>query len=272
MQTSNTDHILSYGVYAAILFGTFSVIVISTTVILLKLSLPRLVALLESFFRFKEVRRIGKDYIVIDVCNDYFELVNTISSRLPFIFAVGMCLLVSVLVFIEGCIFSTRHFYSSKACSTRTPYCFLFQSDLSQFRPLYKFECVPDQPVVPTNMSASYAVCYGFVLPDQSSVDILNQLGVCTGILSLVESFYPVMYKFARRKGGRIGMVILLIILVVIETVVLSIQLNVSFMTIILLTLVQVLLLNILFLQYRKTRSPPNLCRIGTYIELDDVN
>jgi hypothetical protein len=265
---------LSYGAYAAIMFGTISVIVLIGAIILLKIPLPRLVMLLESVFRFKQQRNIGNDYVVIDVCDDKFELLDTISSRLPFVFALGMCILVAILVFIEGCIFSTRHVYSTKVCSIRTPNCYLFTTDLSAFKPLYNFVCEPDEPVIPSNMSASYAVCYGFVLPDQSSIDILNQLGVCTGILSLVESLYPLAYKFGREKYGRICLIILLVILVVSEIIVLSIQWNISFITIILVTLAEVLLFNIFFLQYRRMTSSRHLDQVpvGSYINLDDVN
>ncbi len=82
---------LSYGVYAAIMFGSIAIIVLLGAIILLKMPLPRLVTLLESIFRFKQVRNIGNDIVVIDVCDDKFELINTMSSRLPFVFALGMC-------------------------------------------------------------------------------------------------------------------------------------------------------------------------------------
>jgi hypothetical protein len=263
---------LPYGAYAAILFGSIAVIVIAGAFILLKISLPRLVGLLGSMFHFKQVRNIGSDYVVIDVCEDKFELVNTISSRLPFVFAVGMCLLVSILVFIEGCIFSTRHVYSTRVCSIRTPNCYLFVTDLSAFHPLYNFVCEPDLPVIPSNMSASYAVCYGFVLPDQSSIDILSQLGVCTGIQELVRALYPLAYKFGRKKRGRVCLIILLSLLVILEIIVLSIQINISFTTIILITLVQVLLIIIFILHYRRMKNPSSQDRVGSYIPIDDVN
>jgi hypothetical protein len=263
---------LPYGAYAAILFGSISIIVLLGAIVLLKMPLTRLVALLESVFHFKQVRNIGSEYVVINVCDDNFELLDTLLSRLPFVFALGMCLLVAILVFIEGCIFSTRHVYSTRVCSTRTPNCYLFQSDLSKFVPLYNFVCEPDEPVIPSNMSASYAVCYGFVLPDQSSIDILNQLGVCTGILELVRYLYPVAYKSGREKFGRIFLIGFLIMLVILEIIVLSIQLNISFMTVILITLTEVLLVNIFFLHHRRIRNPPNLPRLGTYIDLNDTN
>jgi hypothetical protein len=223
-------------------------------------------------FHFKQVRNIGSDYVMIDVCDDKFELINTISSRLPFVSAVGMCLLVSILVFMEGCIFATRHVYSTKACSIRTPNCYIFQTDLSAYKPLYNFVCEPDLPVIPSNMSASYAVCYGFVLPDQSSIDVLNQLGVCTGIQELVKALYPQAYMFAREGFGRICLIILLLTLVILEIIVLSIQINISFTTIILFMLVDVLLINIFVLHYRRMKNPPNLGRVGSYIPIDDVN
>ncbi|CAF1468917.1 unnamed protein product [Adineta steineri] len=262
---------LPYGSYLAISIGSVCVIILVGFIILLKLPLRRLVILLESVFRFKEVRNIGDDYAVIDVCNDQFEISKTISSRLPFIFALGMCFLVIILVFIEGCIFSTRHVYSTRLCSDRTPNCYLFKSQLTSFKPIYNFICEPDKPIIPSNMSASYAVCYGFVLPDQSSIDLLNQLGVCAGILSMVESLYPLAYRFARHKYRRICLILLICAMILLEIIILSMQLNVTFITIILLTLTEVLLVNIFVLQYRHVKYPANLTRVGSYIEMKDM-
>jgi hypothetical protein len=263
---------LSYGTYAAILFGTLTGLLTVGAIILLKISIPRLAGLLEMMFHFKEIRNIGKDYVVIDICGDKFEIINTIPSRFPFAAAAGMCLLVSILVFIEGCIFSTRHVYSARVCSTRTPNCYLFGEDLSAFKPLYNFVCEPDLPVIPSNMSASYAVCYGFVLPDQSSIDILNQLGVCTAIQELVRFLYPQAYKFAREQYGRVILFIILCALIILEIIVFSIQINISFTTIILFMLVDVLLINIFVLQYRKAKNPNPGEQVGSYIPIDDVN
>lgn len=263
---------LSYGAYSAILFGPVSSIIVIGAVFLLKISLTRLVRWLEVVFDFKPVRTIGDDYVLIDVCDDKFELTTTIGSRFPFAFALGTCILVNILVFIEGCIFSTRHIYSEKECSIRTPNCYLFQSDFSYFHPLYNFICEPGLPVIPSNMSASYAVCYGFVLPDQSSIDLLNQLGVCTGLLELVRFLYSWAYKSSRGRKGRIALLIILVLLIVVEITVLVMQLNVSFITIILFTLAEVLMINIFVLHYKRVRNPASLYRIDSYIPLIEVN
>ena len=263
---------LSFGAFSAILYGSISGIVIVGAIVLLKIPLTRLVRWLETVFDFKPVRNIGDNYVVIDVCDDRFELTTTIWSRLPFVFALGTCILVILLVFIEGCIFSTRHFYSKKECSTRTPNCYLFKSDYSSFRPLYNFTCEPDLPVIPSNMSASYAVCYGYVLPDQSSTDILNQLGVCTGLLELVRYLYPLAYKSGREKIGRSILVLLLAALVILEVVVLSMQVNVTFVTIVLITLGEVLMINIFVLHFKRMKTPLSLSRVGSYIPLIEVN
>ena len=263
---------LSYGAYAGVLFGPIAGIVIIGAVILLKVSLTRLVGWLEAVFDFKTIRTIGDDYALIDVCDDKFELTTKIWSRLPFVFVLGTSILVAILVFIEGCIFSTRHIYSAKECSIRTPNCYLFQSDLSYFKPLYNFVCEPGLPVIPSNMSASYAVCYGFVLPDQSSVDLLNQLGVCTGLLELVRYMYPWAYKSGRGRKGRIALFMFICMLIAIEITVLTMQLNVSFITIILITLVEVLMINIFILHYKRVKNSASLYRVGSYIPLIDVN
>lgn len=263
---------ISYGAYFAIFYGSIVFLVTAGLIILLKLPLKRLVDLLESVFHFRPTRNLSNKYIVIDVCHDKFELSGTIWSRIPFIVAIGMCLLVIILVFIEGCIFSSRHVYSNKLCSDRIPNCYLFKKRFASFEPVYRYECEPDKPVIPQNMTGSYAICYGFVLPDQTSIDVLNQLGVCTGILQLVDSIYPLAYRWCRRKSGRAALLTLLFSLIVIEIIVFSHEVNISFMTVVLLTLTQVLIGTILYLHYRKVKYPVNDHRVGSYIELDSCN
>ena len=245
---------LSYGTYTAIFYGSLCGLVIVGFVILYMLPLRRLAILLEAVFHFEKVQDVDDGSIVINVCKDHFALSKTVANRTPFIIALGMCLLVIILVFIEGCIFSTRHIYSKKLCSERIPNCYLFKTRYTSITPFYQFVCEADQPVISANVTANHAVCYGFVFPEQSSIDILNQLGVCTGILSLVDSIYPLGYKVARRKRGRTALLALVIVLFIVMVLILTNELNISFITIILLTLAEVLLGTILFLHYRKSK------------------
>ena len=240
--------------------------------ILFKVPVEILSNMLESVFHFRRIRDIQGKLIVIDVCNDNFKLSQTIRSRFPFVIALGTCLLVSILVFVEGCIFSSRHVYGTKSCSDRIPNCYLFKSRFSSFEPFTEYVCEPDHPVLPNNGTAEFAVCYGFVLPDQTAIDFLNQLGVCTGILSLIDSIYPLVYRAGRKKWGRACLLFLLLTLIIIEILVLSHEINISFITIILITLAEVLMLTVLYLHYRKSRNTIDLDQVGTYIPLDSID
>jgi hypothetical protein len=262
---------LSYPAYVGISYGSICAMILIGYIILFKLPLRRLAIILESVFHFKEVRSIGDELITIDVCDDPFELSKTVASRIPFIIALGMCLLVIILVFIEGCVFSSRQIFATKLCSDRIPYCYLFRTRFTSFHPMSVYECEPDKPVIPANVTANHAVCYGFILPEQSSIDLLNQLGVCTGILSLVDSLYPVAYRFASRKRGRITLLILLVVILVTEIIILAAELNISFITIVLLTLMDVLIGTILYLQYRKVKDPVHISRTGSYKPLNEI-
>ena len=262
---------LSYSAYVGVSYGSTVGLIVIGFIILLKLPVRRLAIILESVFHFKEVRSIGDDLITIDVCDDRFQLSKTVASRIPFILALGMCLLVISLVFIEGCVFSSRQIFARKLCSDRIPNCYLFKTRFTSFKPISTFVCDPEYPVIPANVTANHAVCYGFVLPEQSSIDLLNQLGVCTGILSLVDSIYPVAYRFASQKRGRLTLLILFFLVLIIEIVILSAELNISFITIVLLALMAVLIGTILFLQYRKVKNPVDGSQTGSYKPLTET-
>lgn len=247
---------LSYPVYVTIVFGSILGMIIIGFLVLVLAPVTRLADWLEKMFDFQHEVKESNDTIILHVYDDQFELTKKFRSRVPFILALGTCVLLSILVFFEGCVFSTRHFYSDKECSERTPNCYLFKSDFTNFKPLYNFTCELELPVIPKNMSASYAICYGYVLPNQSSMDILNQLGVCQGLLYLALSVYPWLYKHGRSILGRVTLGILLVGLIIFEIVILSMQLNISFMTIVLLTLSEILIVNIFILQATKIKSP----------------
>lgn len=246
---------LSYTAHTIIFFGYMVGIVGVGTIILLILPFTRFVGLLKLLFSFESKESNDQKHIVIDVCGDNFDVENKISSRFPFAVAVGTCLFVSIVVFIDGCVFSTRHVYFTKECSERIPNCYLFQSNVSKIRPVNEFVCETYQPVIPSNMSDSFAVCYGFVLPAQSTMDVLNQIGVCQGLLYFIDYLYPLCYRFGRYKMGRICLILLLVLFVPLEGILLAAEVNVSLMTIIILASAIALFGSILFLQFRLYRQ-----------------
>lgn len=250
---------LNYTSFFFLVYGTLFGFITVSFAILCKLPVNKLVRFLEIVFSFQPANQItNTKSIVINVCGDLFQLNQSFKSRAPFILALGTCLLVSVLVFIDGCIFSTKHIYGRRLCSDTSTFCYLFHTRFTSFTPFYQYECIPDTPVIPDNVTANHAICYGVVLLEQTSIDILNQLGVCTGILSLIETVYPFAYRHSRNKAGRTVVIALLLILVIIEALVLASELNISFLTIILITLAEILLLTILFLHFRRSRDTKN--------------
>ena len=263
---------LSYTVHTIIFLSYVFVIVTVVGLILLKLPFPQFVSLLETIFGFTHEGSIENSSVAIDLCGDKFDLQKKLSNRLPFILGVGAAILISIVLFVDGCVFSTRRIYNTKECVTRTPNCYIFQSNVSKFQPVYEFVCESDQPVIPSNMSHGFALCYGFVIFEQASIDVIYQMGLCQTVLWLIEYYFPPLYRISHYKRGYICISLLLLICVVVECILIAGEWNVSLLTMILLASFIVLLGKILFLRYRLVKTTYNLFRRQEYHDLENMS
>ncbi|CAF3969530.1 unnamed protein product [Adineta steineri] len=87
---------------------------------------------------------------------------------------------------------------------------------------------------------------------NQTTIDIINQLGICSGILAIVETAYPLTYRFGHHPIGMICLVCLNCGILIAEVIFTIIHFQISYMTFILMNLMAFLITTIIYLQYKK--------------------
>ncbi|CAF1602441.1 unnamed protein product [Adineta ricciae] len=216
------------------------------------LPIKRLVQLTHSLFGFKQIHNNSKEIIVLDICGDKYELSTKLSTRLPLTIVLSMCLMLLMVILTDGCIFSMRLIYPNELCSDEFSYCYIFQSRFSLYKVVDQFACQPSEPVISSNVSASHALCYGFILPNQTTIDVLNQLGICTGILSIVRTLYPCIYRLARHRIGTICLIFVILGILATEIILIILQFNISYVTLTLVSLILLLLTTIILIHFKR--------------------
>ncbi|CAF1193251.1 unnamed protein product [Didymodactylos carnosus] len=112
-----------------------------------------------------------------------------------------------LIVFFDGCLLAAVSIYPNTTC----PYfgtmdCFVYQSDDNS--PSVKFECSSGNLA---NFSDSSAWCYRWIALDQTTTSIVNQIGICTGLLTAYGAFLQIFFQllvpiFREHKGIASGM------------------------------------------------------------------
>ncbi|CAF4229826.1 unnamed protein product, partial [Rotaria magnacalcarata] len=113
-------------------------------------------------------------------------------DRFVFIVAFGDVFLILLLLFINGCVVATEDRYPGQLCPNLAIDCIVFATKWS-VSPKYAFECTSGAPVILRNSTDFRALCYGYILSQQHALDILNQLGIITGVLSISNLFVEML-------------------------------------------------------------------------------
>lgn len=127
--------------------------------------------------------------------------IEKFSDRLIMVLALVSIFLIVDAIFINGCVLSIDSLTVGQVCPDKPKDCFIYDS-LVSMSPSQSFVCTPGEPVIPINSSAYRTFCYGYILGDQKTVDILNQLGICTGILTLSANVLWVFCWMTSRWWG----------------------------------------------------------------------
>jgi hypothetical protein len=101
-----------------------------------------------------------------------------------------------MLVFIDGCILKTEYIYPDDICPSTQSHC--FARYLNKSKGLYP--CTENEIVISNVTNIKTIVCYTWIARKQNSVDIFNQLGLCTGILALLALYFKLLHWMTRSQ------------------------------------------------------------------------
>jgi hypothetical protein len=123
------------------------------------------------------------DTITIDFHGTKMKMKES-ADRLKLITTLFLIFAIVNILFIDGCVISIDYLTPGQTCTDKPKDCFIFESRWSTMSS-QSFVCDSGEVGIPANSSVFCAVCYRYILGDQKAVDILNQLGICTGVITL---------------------------------------------------------------------------------------
>jgi hypothetical protein len=179
---------------------------------------------------------VGKDskWTTVSIYNIDLDHKPRDYSKIEWILAIITGLILSmmpVLVF-EGLFLSSANVSPGNQCPSNTMDCFVFETKTVISSPIASFVCQSgNNAVYPNSTDGDFAWCYAWVINHQTTVAVLNQLGLCSGLIGLFATIFKATFEI---RHYRVGLVIVLIIIVclVIVLIVLSVfKLSFSFLT-----------------------------------------
>jgi hypothetical protein len=171
-----------------------------------------------------------------------------------FLWFIGtVTLTIALMALYEGCILASTGVYIGDDCPNDPMTCFASSSNRSSSE-VGTFECVPgNKTTFPDGTNIAW--CYGWVVKRQTVSSVINQIGVCGGILGVSGMLFAFMFRSA---GGetwqtRIWRVLLLLsIATILAMPIIAITVHISFSVLAYLVVVEVAMLFVTVLIFKQ--------------------
>jgi hypothetical protein len=204
---------LSYGVYSSIfLCTTFGSLSLYMFIFIFVIPLWDYVIYLKALFDMlvKATDNDRSATCTVSMYDNQINITKLKKIRIYVAYIVSVILTMNTFVFFVGCIVTIQYYYSGDSCPDRVKDCFAFSNSMTDFLPVDRFVCNPGE-IVRTSNSTSYhfVVCYGYILYEQTTSNILYQLGICVVILFIITILFIFLYRISRQKCAFIITIIL---------------------------------------------------------------
>jgi hypothetical protein len=208
---------LSYGTYIGILLPLYMVIPLVFLVTLALIPVKRLTEIIKMVLAIEKDPQANPDTISIDFHGTKMDLKES-ADRCKLIITLFLIFCIVNILFIDGCVISIDYLTPGQTCSDKPKDCFIFESRTSTISS-QPFICDSGEVGIPVNSSVFCAVCFRYILGDQKAVDILNQLGICTGVISLSANILWLLCWMVSHQRSRLILLLIFTVISVIATV-----------------------------------------------------
>ena len=111
-----------------------------------------------------------------------------------------MTLSITIVLIFQGCLLANVRLLPDDQCPDFPMDCFIFtHSNLSTISESVSFQCKPtNKTQFPSGLTEPVATCFGWIILYQTAKTILDQLGVCTGLLGLFTTILAIIVYLGR--------------------------------------------------------------------------
>lgn len=125
-------------------------------------------------------------------------------------FIVSFLLAATTMIFITGCVMAVQYYRSGDLCPDHHRDCITMPKSFIAFSPVDQFVCNPGETIKQSNATSSrLVVCYGFVLKEQTMLNVLKRLGICAAFFVILSVMFNVLNRIVYFKYGIIFNIIL---------------------------------------------------------------
>jgi len=228
---------MDYYDYQTVMSGCSAGLFLLELCILISLSKRLLAELIERAF---EITRLDHQTLMMDFFGIQINLRSSRRFRLSLIFQLAGIASINLLLIIDGCIIQVHRLSGRDLCPPVLSDCF----KMGIFGTNERVVCQPGQLL--SNSTSSNAVCFVWVYREQNTLNILNQLGICSSVFSLLCHAFVCSCRISRKWWGLILLVFFVLIFVTLLIISLIIKIPISMTAKLLLTAASFLLLNVI--------------------------
>lgn len=124
----------------------------------------------------------------------------------------GLLLGLMVLIIFDSCILGNSQLKPGDECPSYPMDCFIFPTKTNS-TVVQSFQCVPKDTA---NFSLSYpeghVICYGWIIGRQTTKNVLDQIGICAGLLGLFATIILLFSYIMKYPNCYVGLSVLWIV------------------------------------------------------------
>jgi hypothetical protein len=228
---------MDYYNYRTVMIGCSIGLFFLELCILISLSKRLLAELIERAF---EITRLDHQTLMMNFFGIQINLESSRRFRLSLIFQLAGIASINLLLLMDGCIMQVHHLSGRDLCPPVLSDCFKVEI----FPTHERIVCQPGQLL--SNSTFSNVVCFVWVYREQNTLNILNQLGICSSVFSLLCHTFKCSCRMSRKWWGLSLLVLFVLIFVTLLIITPIIKIPISTASRLLLTSASFLIINVI--------------------------
>lgn len=228
---------MEFSDYRWMMVGCSVVLFVFLFSVLMVLPKRILAEMIEKFF---DITRLDHRTFMMDFFGHHVDLLSSRRFRFSVIIQLADITCIAFLLLLDGCSMQVHYLTKKDMCPTGVYECFTFGKGSTHERMI----CSSGESLV--NATSSKIVCFLWVYAEQNALSILNQIGICSSVFSLLCHSFKIFCRLSRKCWGLILLILLVLALITIVIIAFTIDLAMSMTAKLLCLSLSCLLINVI--------------------------
>ena len=244
--------LLDLATYRALFYSCAAAIFALETCFLLLIPHCVLAELFEKVF---QITRSGSNVLMMNFFGVNVDFGSSRRLRLSLIGQLATIASINILLFVDGCVIQVQHLSGEDLCPKANSDCFLM--GVKGVSSHSRVPCELGQAM--SNSTTSYVACFIWVYGEQNAMSVINQIGICSSVFSLMCHALRASCRLSHKWWGLLILTLIALGSLAALIVLMVIELKVSVIALLLLMGCTILLFNVIqlfqFIHHREKRQ-----------------